>query len=171
MEPNKLKIKIGQHEFEAEGPSEVVQSQFEAFRELVSALPPQKPADAEPTPAASSPQAVPSNAEPSLERIMKVDGRIVSLTARRESLDDEIILVLFGQKMFRNNDSVTGAEVIDGLKLTGRTVRRIDYQLDKMAKAGDAIVIGTGRARRYRLTNTGLAKARDIANSILATVA
>ena len=46
MVENKLKIKIGEHEFEAEGPVDIVQSQLAAFTELVSKLPvvPQKPA-------------------------------------------------------------------------------------------------------------------------------
>lgn len=36
MEITKLKMKIGEHEFEAEGPTEVVQTQFAAFREDVA---------------------------------------------------------------------------------------------------------------------------------------
>ncbi len=35
----KLKIKVGEFEFDAEGPVEVVQAQFAAFKELISELP------------------------------------------------------------------------------------------------------------------------------------
>ncbi len=39
MDTQKLKMKIGIHEFEAEGPVDIVQSQFAAFKELIAALP------------------------------------------------------------------------------------------------------------------------------------
>jgi len=169
MDTQKLKLKIGDHEFEAEGPTDVVQAQFAAWRELVMATPAQAPLS---TPAAtqSAPPGATPDGKPSLDKITKVDGRVVSLTARGTSLEDEILLVLFGQKVLRNNDSVTGAEVLDGLRLTGRTVNRVDYQLDKLTTLGDVITIGTGRARRYRLTNQGFSKAGTLAANVSATV-
>jgi hypothetical protein len=171
MDNYKLKIKIGDNEFEAEGPTETVQAQFAAFRDLVANLP--KP-DLTPalTPNTPEPRTLRGDkSELMLDRIMKHDGRIVSLTARGATLEDEIMLLLLGQKNLRNNDSVTGGEIIDGLRLTGRTVNRVDYQLDKMTTAGYVITIGTGRARRYRLTNQGFAKAQEIAMTLMETVA
>ena len=44
MAEYKLKIKVGEHEFEAEGPADVVQAQFAAFKDLVSSMAVQKPA-------------------------------------------------------------------------------------------------------------------------------
>ena len=35
MDTAKVRMKIGDHEFEAEGASEIVQAQFMAFRELL----------------------------------------------------------------------------------------------------------------------------------------
>jgi hypothetical protein len=35
----KIKIRVGDHEFEAEGPVGTVQAQFEAFKELISSVP------------------------------------------------------------------------------------------------------------------------------------
>src|SRR3989442_13476553 len=43
METHKLRIKIGPHEFEAEGTKEAVAAQFEAWQQLVASLPPEKP--------------------------------------------------------------------------------------------------------------------------------
>ena len=71
----------------------------------------------------------------------------------------------------RKNDSVTGAEILDGLRLTGRQIPRVDYQLDKLTAAGDTITIGKGRARRYRLTNKGFPRAQGLAMALLKTVA
>jgi hypothetical protein len=86
-------------------------------------------------------------------------------------LDHEIMLVLLGQKVLRSNDSVTGAEIADGLRQTGRTINRIDYQLDKMTQVGDVITIGMHRARRYRLSNQGFAKAQELAMALVEKVA
>lgn len=169
MDPTKLKIKIGEHEFEAEGSAELVQTQFAAFRDLVTniATRPTVPV-APPMPTGNG------NNKPTelmLDKIMKADDRIVSLTVRGDSLDDEILLVLLGQKNLRNNDSVTGGEITDGLRQTGRTVTRIDYQLDKLTDAADVITIGTHRARRYRLSNKGFARAQEIAMVLVEKVA
>lgn len=44
MDGYKLRVKIGDHEFEAEGPADVVKEQFELWKSLVtSAPPPQTP--------------------------------------------------------------------------------------------------------------------------------
>lgn len=172
MEMYRLKIKIGEHEFEAEGPTEVVQMQFEAFKELVAGIPrePTQPRTPD-TPQLTTPARDIADAKLVLEKIMRQDGRVVSLTARGGSLDDEILLVLFGQKLLRNNDAVTGGEIVDGLKQTGRIVNRVDYNTDKMTTAGDVITVGVGRGRKYRLSNQGMTKAQNIALGLLATVA
>ena len=170
MDAAKVKIKIGPHEFEAEGTQEMVQAQFDAFRQMISTLP-------APVTTAAADSATVSAATTDgggnvvLAKIMTVEDRIVSLTVRGDSLEDEIALVLLGQKLMRSNDSVTGGEIMDGLRLTGRTVNRIDYQMDKMTDGGDVITIGVGRARRYRLTNKGSAKAQELARTLIATVA
>ena len=163
METCKLKIKIGEHEFEAEGPTEIVQAQFDAFRDMVVAIPKQ-------TPASPPDDQPPDTSELMLSKIMVQNGRVVSLTARGDSLEDEIKLVLLGQKNLRDNDNVTGSEIMDGLRITGRKVVRIDYQLDKMTMAGDVITIGTNRARRYRMTSQGFAKAQELAMALIETV-
>lgn len=174
MDVQKLKIKVGDHEFEAEGPPDVVQAQFAAWRDLVAALPALPHAAPAPAPQPITPT-VTANAGTAdavrLDKITKQEGRVVSLTARGASVEDEVMLVLYGQKVLRENESVTGGEILDGLRLTGRTVNRVDYQLDKMTTAGDVITIGIGRGRRYRLTNQGTAKARDLAQALIATVA
>lgn len=169
MDSYRLKIKVGEHEFEAEGPAEVVQAQFAAFRELIASLP--KAAEPAANQQEQSTQPNRDQSELMLSRIMKQDGRVVSLTVRGASLEDEVLLLLLGQKNLRSNDSVTGGELIDGLRLTGRTVARVDYHLDKLTTAGHTITIGTGRARRYRLTNQGFAKAQEIAMELVSKVA
>ena len=214
----KLKIKIGTHEFEAEGPAEAVKEQFEAFKELIQTLPAQPPSapdharigpgtaplselhdlavGSEGTAADTGdaqiadrwerhradlakfgiglrvhPAKPPAEADAALHRIMKVENRIVSLTVKVRSIEDAVLLILFGQKVMRDNDSVTGSEVMDGLEISGLKVPRADRILAKLSDGGDAIAVGLGRAKRYRMTNTGMTKARALAAELLATVA
>jgi len=175
----RLKIKVGQHEFEAEGPAEIVQDQFAAFKDLVAAAPathlmnPQFPGVQEPLPqgfAGSKPDT--PSIDTALPRIMKTEGRTISLTVRPSSAEDAVLLLLYGQKVMRENDAVTGAEVMDGITATGGlAVLRVDRLLEKLARLGDVIVIGEHRAKRYRLINAGIAKGRQIAVDMIALVA
>ncbi len=82
------------------------------------------------------------------------------------------MLILYAQKTLRENDSITGGEIIEGLTATGGlAVMRVDRLLEKAGRDGDVIVIGERRAKRYRLTNTGLNKARGLAAEMIAIVA
>ncbi|MYB89839.1 MAG: hypothetical protein F4X93_07800 [Proteobacteria bacterium] len=164
-------MRIGDNLFEAEGNKETVQAQFEMFKELVLKVPSIK------TPAETAPQAhnrqsdqvSPPNEQ--LDKIMKVDGRIVSLTVAAETTDDAVMLLMYGQKIHRNNDSVTGSELMDGLKVSGQAVERIDRIMEKASKGGFCIILGHKRSKRYRLTNKGISKAREIAQDRIALVA
>ncbi|MGH9502475.1 MAG: hypothetical protein ACRD20_06460 [Terriglobales bacterium] len=171
MDTYRLKIKIGEHEFEAEGQQEAVQSQFKAFKELIASLP--APQVHIPTTAvAQTPTALSTvgGEAPNLDKIMRIEGRVISLTARPSALDDVLLLLLLGQRQYRSNDSVTGSEVVDGLEQSGVRVGRVDRNLERLATQGDVIKIGTGRASRYRLTNQGMAKAQAIVRDLLATL-
>jgi len=179
MEPYRLKIKIGQHEFEAEGAAEVVQKQFQAFQELIVSLPEAKYPTTTDTLAESSREAAMATRNlnlginvPDFSKIMKVDDRIISLTVRPQSLEDAVLLILLGQKELRTSELSTGGEIMQGLVATGGfSVTRIDKTLAKLGRMGDVIVIGEHRSKKYRLTNAGLARVRQMANELLATVA
>lgn len=168
MDSTKLKMKIGDHEFEAEGPPDVVQAQFQVFRELVGAMPQTQPA---PQQQQQQQPAQNGGANLALDRIMRHDDRVVSLTVRGDSVEDEILLLLLGQRHYRQNDSVTGGEILEGLRLTRGAVNRIDYQLSRMAEHdGTILSFGTRRARRYRLTNQGAAQAAALAATLVQRV-
>lgn len=165
MDTLKIKMKIGEHEFEADGPAEIVQKQLASFKELIATAPNLQ----EPTPSKQH-KAAENLPHLPLEKILKVDGRIVSLTAKCQTVEDAVLLVLLGQKENRNNQSVTGAEVIDGLKQSGYMLERIDRIMDKLTDDGSIITVGAHRSRRYRLSNTGLSKSLLIAKEVIGTV-
>jgi len=174
-EPYRLKIKIGQHEFEAEGDADAVQKQFQAFKDLIVSLPEVSSQQTSlPTrEAASGTRNLNTEINgQGLSTIMKVDDRVISLTVRPPSLEDAVLLILYGQKELRANELSTGGDVMSGLTATGGfAVSRVDKTLAKLGRKGDVIVIGEHRSKRYRLTNSGLAKVQKVASELLATIA
>jgi hypothetical protein len=172
MDGYRLKIKIGDHEFEAEGPADVVQSQFNAFKDLIASIP-QKSAVQNPIANTQTTNDNVTSANESalaLDKVTRVEDRVISLTARPETIEDALMLILLGQRTFRGNDSVTGSEIIEGMRQSGITVGRVDWRLEKLATEGLIIKIGMGRASRYRLTNQGMSKAQGLAKNLIALV-
>ena len=80
MDTCKLKIKIGPHEFEAEGPTEIVQEQFHGVqrvgRECTFAIPSEGTHDRRNRPCRNRPKS--DEIDQKLEEIMKVEDRVVS---------------------------------------------------------------------------------------------
>lgn len=156
MDNYRLKIKVGEHEFEADGPPDAVQSQFKEWKELIATVPRQK----DDTTASNDLQEKRStNDEPpnlALDKIMRVEDRIVSLTAPPELATEAALLILLGQRQFRSNESVTGNEMMTGLQQSGFRMARVDRILEGLADSGLVIRSGQHRGTRYRLSNTGL---------------
>jgi hypothetical protein len=172
MDIAKIRIKIGEHEFEAEGPPDSVQSQFEAFRQLISSVsikPAEKPPVIQPETPANQRVGGSNNHVP-LEKILRVTGRIVSLTAIPASIEDAALLIMLGHKDLRNNESVTGQELGDGLAQSGRPVPRTDRIMEKASESAYVLKSGLKRSSRYRLSNIGHQKSLAVARELIATL-
>ena len=104
----RLKIKLGADEFEAEGPIHVVQSQFAAFKQLIEARAAAPPPLVIAAPATNGDAPKPDTPaiNERLDKIMQLTDRVVSLTARPESAESAVLLLLYGQKMLRQNEAV-----------------------------------------------------------------
>jgi len=166
MPEYRLKIKIGEHEFEAEGPADAVKDQFTAFKELISALPERK---IENTLAMRVPDPSPQTAAPwDYDRIFRAEGRVISLTVPPNSETDAVLLILYGQKHYRNNENPTGSEIMDGMEQSGYRATRIDRVLVALSNEGAVIITGAHRGKRYRLTNQGFTRAEGIVRDALA---
>src|SRR6266849_3221429 len=129
MAEHRLKIKIGEHEFEASGSVEIVQSQFDTFAELIKTM-----AEIAKTPASVADEGKPppltdsgaGSNQLALDKIMRADGRVVSLTVRAP-VREAILLIMSGQRQLRSNELSTGTEIMDGLRESGHgAVGRID---------------------------------------------
>lgn len=172
MDTSKIRIKIGDHEFEAEGPSEIVKAQFETFKQLLETVS-TKPSIVLPlvdTKDEHNHDNTESSAHVPLEKTLRVTGRVVSLTAIPTSTEDAALLIMLGHKDLRNNESVTGQELGDGLSLSGRPVPRTDRLMDKPIAANFVLKTGYKRSVRYRLTNLGHQKALAVARELIASL-
>ena len=173
METTKIKVKIGDNEFEAEGPVELITSQFADFKELIKSMPISSVSPSAPENQQNTNENVPLSAMGGpiqFDKMFKIDGRVISLTALPAAVDDAALLVMFGQKQYRNNDSVTGSEMMDGLTQSGYRLARTDRIMEKFVTEASVIKVGLGRATRYRLTNQGLTKAQNTAQELLKTL-
>ncbi len=170
MAEYKLKVKVGDHEFEADGPAETVKEQFEAFKDLIASLPKNKietTVISAPIQPPVIPPAIPAIAT-NVDRIFRAEGRVVSLTVPPTSETDAVLLVLYGQRHYRKNDNPTGGEIIDGMEQSGYRTPRIDRILAGLSEEGAVIITGAHRGKRYRLTNQGHTRAEGVVRDALA---
>lgn len=170
MDTHKLKVKIGQHEFEAEGTQEAVEKQFDAFKDLVKGVGGNS----------GSPESLvgkkaevkPANEGLKLETIIKLDGDKVSLTAHPsgEDLEGEaVLLLLLGYKMLLAAEQVSGVQLLAAMKQSGFQLNRVATIVQQLPD-GQVITTGAKKGVKYRLTNSGLARAEEIARALLATL-
>jgi hypothetical protein len=153
MSNAKLKMRVGEHEFEAEGSAEDIKGQFEAFKELIEQL--HKP---------SITNEIQIFTAPELDKIFKVDGRVVSLILFPTQDTDAVLLILYGQKHYRNNSSVTGGEIVDGLNIDSSRTRKA---IAALLFDEQITVEGEHRAKRYSLTKTGVGRAEQVIHTLL----
>jgi hypothetical protein len=188
MEPFRLRMKIGAHEFEAEGEQDSVERQFQLWRELISSIPTTS-ASPPPTPAAAAVHtasasdgarvgdsaAVAVTVGPDTtgyDKIFQRGGKVVSLTVLPNGENraaDAALLILLGQRHYNQTDRVTGSLLVDGLQQSGYPVGRADRVLDRYTP--DLVLRdGTRRSTRWRLNNQGLNRARELARDLIAMV-
>jgi hypothetical protein len=196
MEPYKLKVRIGQHEFEAEGPSEIVQKDYESFLLRVesddktstnSASEVAKNGDLEGIPAKELTAralagefnldgALDAQAEAQrLAKIIRREGDYLSLSAfpQGDAREGEAaLLLLLGHKIFLGANEVTAVSLSQELKQSGLAIDRLDRVMNPYSEEGGSMILKTGQRRgaRYRLTNLGMNKAREIAGELLKVV-
>jgi len=170
----KVRMKIGKNHFEADGPTEAVQAQADTFVRLVSAREQVEGKSStkheSKTPGKPETTAPPASPAPlDLNRILRFDGRIVICTVPVQPLDSAVLLLLLGQQRLRGNNAVTGSEIMNGLRDSGHVVERADHVLKRHASAGNVVVTGKHRLRRYRLSTDGVVAAQRIATTVIAS--
>lgn len=187
MSDYKLKIKIGSHEFEAEGPIESVERQFAEFRDLILKVAPSgrvnNDAPKRPISLGEGTGRLGAGggwADPELEgerflRLFVRDKNNLSLALlpqgdRREA--DATMLLLLGNRTFFQKDAVSAVALSTALRQSGYSVDRLDRQLNPFIGGDEALLLRSGLRRgvHYRLTNLGLARAEKVAEDLLNSV-
>lgn len=170
MDTHKLKVKVGSHEFEAEGTQEAVEKQFDAFKDLVKmtgAGPAKKP-----DPATRTPDGHNKITDVDLKTIIKVDDDKASLTAHPAGQDpegDAVLLLLLAHKTLLATEQVSGILLLAAMKESGFQIERV-ARIVAALPAGEVIRTGAKKGVKYRLTNSGVAHARQVANTLIATL-
>jgi hypothetical protein len=158
---HRIRIKIGDNEFDAEGEQTAVQSQFQAFLAALSAVPAATPAKPG-TPQNS--QTNPHSADPGeFSRIFR-QGEPLSLLAlpRGKTVEaDALLMLLYGYTKLGSEPSTTGTTLMKAAKLSGVSISRIDRIMDGQNKEF-VLAAGVKKARRYSLNNPGVARAESL---------
>lgn len=171
MEPYKLHIKIGPHEFHGEGPEESVKRDYDEWKSLIKVAANGNvvaPLTVEPPPQGNSLSEIDQQ---SLTRVIISDEKrnLVSLRMlpRTDDRDgDALVLILLGHKLLRNEDEVFVTQLKPELTQSGLVVDRIDRMASRPLNAGFLNKAGFGKGGRYSLTNAGLDYAKALLNVV-----
>jgi hypothetical protein len=170
----RLKIKLGNAEFEAEGSPASVKERFEQFLALIEKQPAAAPHNTTITPdtgplvtdsvpptvqataATLSGDGIVTVSEDVLSRVFRRDDDVVSLLAlpKGDSPDaDALIALLYAFQRLLNKSHVTGVTLMTAARQSGVSIPRIDTVLK--SKADLVMAAGARRGRRYSLNNRG----------------
>lgn len=174
MNTHRLKIRIGDAEFEAEGTEETVNQQFEAFKELIQNAPRSvssvRTASSGP---AAMPQTLPELDLESLNRLFfkTKGGKFLSLYVTiqgEDRLQKAILLLLYGYRRLLSSEDLPVTTLKDSLEQSGFIVGRIDRVASPLIREALVVKAGKkGKGGRYRLTNLGFTVAETEAKRLL----
>jgi hypothetical protein len=161
----RLKLKIGEHEFEADGPCAIVEAQIETFARLIGRE------DAIVAGRSLSAENKRATALKPIHSVARVEGKLVRLSVQCPSASNAVLALLLGHRELRGVHAVSGTELMRALRASGQKVPRVDQLLQRFAKSGNVVMTGKHRARRYRLTTDGVINATTIVKSLAEPVA
>lgn len=151
----KVRVKIGDAEFEAEGPEEIVKQQYADFLGALSA------------PTVAHKQTTEVNNSDGDRRLIdgafETDGDVVSLKflpATENQQPDTLILLLYGYEKVKGQPMVLGTQLLKAARKTGLQIDRVDRPI----AAHESLLLrgGTRKGMKYGLNNLGKAKAAEL---------
>jgi hypothetical protein len=154
----RLKMKIGDHEFEADGAAEDVSAQMSTFVRLLGRE----------DQVQAKPSTEPVEQDAFIHKLVRVAGNVLSVRSSTASVENVVLVLMLAQHRVRKTADVSGRHIMDGLRSSGHTVERVDRILKKHAASGLVVAIGKRRRRRYRLTTDGAIIAQKIARTLAA---
>jgi hypothetical protein len=163
-EVRRLKMKIGDAEFEAEVAEDEVQSMYDQFLSMLGGrrLPPAQAGFVEPTRTAFDRSLLPQIFD------LREDGAIVLkvLPEGPDKIADAMLLLLYGYYLLKNEECVLATQLIRAAKQSGIWLRR---PIHECIRKNDRFVVHNGQRKgsNYALNNEGLAVAKEIIAKIL----
>lgn len=177
----KLRVKVGIHEFDAEGPKDEVNARFEAWQEMIRA--PAQPAGVTLRTTGTVTNPIPTVEAP-LPRIQSLEAvRVFSVDERRdlvtlrihpqgETADADAVLVLvYGYLEMLDIDEVQVTKLTQSVRKSGLRADRIDRAAAPHVRSNLLIKTGTGKGGRYTLSNTGRERAEALVKELYSRVA
>lgn len=167
MDRIKIRFRLGDREFEAEGEKDAVQAQWETARAWLF----QEEADKK-----SGRPLPPPGEEKTLQKsLFDVNAGRGSLRLRvlppggpgGERLSRALLLLLHGYHTLLHQNDVPAIRLADDLRMSGFSgVRRLSRAFAALETQGHAIRSGTGKGSRYRATGPGMQEAQTTAQSL-----
>lgn len=176
METHRIKTKVGVHEFEADGPKDVVIAQFNAWLAAIQAMPATvTPADTANEQKANSSATSNSNAhaksevsEDVMERVFRRDDglTLAALPGGERFEADALLALLYGYWKLESEAKVTGTAIMKSARQSGINFDRVDRVMG-LNMPDYVLAAGVKKARRYQLNNRGIVKAVEIINGLV----
>ena len=162
-DPHKVRVKIGDAEFEAEGTEEAVKEQYSRFLEALARLP-SSPAQSDTVASAPLAANTTTDTDEALLRHAFVEaGDLVSLRflPRTENAEsDALLAILYGYHVLKSQPQVLSTQLAKAAAQSGVNIERV---VRAMAKNEDYWRRGGARkGTYYSLNNQGIIKAKEI---------
>jgi len=180
MENLKLRIKLGNCEFEGEGPKNCILEQFGVFQKLFREMTVNHELDIindntpfldASLPSLSSPQTKgfsSAEVEEPLQKILHqlpvspfLTCSILPLGKNKDA--DTVLILLLGFRVFRNKKEVSVLNLNQALKKSGISPHRLDRMLSVHSKGQLVLKAGKGKGGGYQLTQKGALRAQELA--------
>ncbi|MEM6690913.1 MAG: hypothetical protein AAF664_15880 [Planctomycetota bacterium] len=160
-----LRIKVGAAEFDAEGPVEIVRSDYESFLNLIERVGTKaievrsQSSDPEPTPNVGGFIEENTWDKAFLRSEDKLSLNVLPDT--KHSNGDAILLLIYGYQTLFQQDGVTSISLMEAAKQSGLRIDRIDRSLT--AEHHRLILKGgSGKGTRYSLNNRGISYSQSL---------
>jgi hypothetical protein len=175
METAKIRVKIGPHEFEAEGPASQVAEQFEAWKALIASV--SAPAKAlELTGTAggtlTATGTISTIGQADLAHLYNLDEKRDLVTLRilptgEDRHREAVLLTLYGYLRLKQMDEVVVTKLKASLEAAGSAPDRVDRAAIPSQREGYIVKGGSGKGGKYRLTNKGIGKTEEMIHKLL----
>jgi hypothetical protein len=168
--PHRVRIKIGDAEFEAEGSEESVKQQYADFLAAMAARPAATATPKQQAPGGTTPP--PDGAgitDDLMASVFKVDGDLISLQflPKGENVKaDALMLLLYAYATLKNQQMVLGTQLVRAANQSGLGLERVDRSLDGYEGQNLVLKGGVRKGTKYGLNNQGKKKAEELLKAL-----